>query len=507
MKSITLSLFITVANIYNILSSGIIEVDFYKKKSVNPFSKSLNFLISDMKVFQESFPLINSPMDEMILHLCLGTPPQCFDVLVDSGSYHLWIRDLNNTSSVGNKFDHKNSSTFVNLNIPMKIEYGTGHAEGEASSDVLTLGDKKLDKLNFILVHQDESNDGIDGILGLGNYYNNLEEKNALEFSLIDQLYNNNQINSKIFTQKYTENGKGKMFIGDLPDEIKNDMGHYGKCPTIKYTYYGELNPRWDCELKSFYFGDHTSYNKYQEHISPVLFDTGTNIVLVPGKFFLQLQLTYFKNLIESGQCDVTEDDSGFFAFLCSPNVRIRELPDINFSFGEWVITMKPADLFVRMPFGFLQFMMIGNPNLNMWIFGEPILKKYHIVFDKTNDVIGFYGAKDLYWLNDVLPNNDIDNIEKDMMISQLKAHIFELEQQVNDYDNLNKKFRNLQNESSLLNQEKLRLEYELKQITDSEQKQILDLRAELENIQLNFNNKLTINKELYTKMKIYRNH
>jgi len=84
------------------------------------------------------------------------------------------------------------------------------------------------------------------------------------------------------------------------------------------------------------------------------------------------------------------------------------------------------------------------------------------------------------------------------MLISQLKAHIFELEQHEKDYDNLNQKFRNLQNECSLLNQEKLRLEYEIKQRSESQYKQILDLRTDLENLQIDFNDKLVINKKLY---------
>jgi chromosome segregation ATPase len=84
------------------------------------------------------------------------------------------------------------------------------------------------------------------------------------------------------------------------------------------------------------------------------------------------------------------------------------------------------------------------------------------------------------------------------MLISQLKAHIFELEQHEKDYDNLNQKFRSIQNECSLLSEEKLRLEYELKQRTECLNKQILDLRTELENMQLNFNDKLVINKKLY---------
>jgi len=84
------------------------------------------------------------------------------------------------------------------------------------------------------------------------------------------------------------------------------------------------------------------------------------------------------------------------------------------------------------------------------------------------------------------------------MLISQLKAHIFELEQHEKDYDNLNHKYRGLQNEAALLNEEKLRLEYELKQRTENLSKQISDLRAENENLQLNLNEKMAMNKKLY---------
>lgn len=39
------------------------------------------------------------------------------------------------------------------------------------------------------------------------------------------------------------------------------------------------------------------------------------------------------------------------------------------------------------------------------------------------------------------------DSADKDVLISRLKAHIFELEQHERDYDALNHKFRNCQNE------------------------------------------------------------
>ena len=84
------------------------------------------------------------------------------------------------------------------------------------------------------------------------------------------------------------------------------------------------------------------------------------------------------------------------------------------------------------------------------------------------------------------------------MLISQLKAHIFELEQHDKDYDTLNHKYRQLQNDCSLLNEAKLRLEYELRQKDENYNKQICDLRNENENLQLGYNEKLSLNKKLF---------
>ena len=90
-----------------------------------------------------------------------------------------------------------------------------------------------------------------------------------------------------------------------------------------------------------------------------------------------------------------------------------------------------------------------------------------------------------------------VGNKEKDMLIAQLNAHIQELEQQEKDYDLLNQKFRQLQNEYSLLKDNKLRLEYELKQRDEAYNKRICDLRGENENLQLGFNEKISVGKKL----------
>ena len=58
-------------------------------------------------------------------------------------------------------------------------------------------------------------------------------------------------------------------------------------------------------------------------------------------------------------------------------------------------------------------------------------------------------------------------------MISQLKSQVFELEQNEKNFSSLHNKFRSLQSDYTLLSQEKLRLEYDLKQRTDSLNKQV----------------------------------
>lgn len=92
-----------------------------------------------------------------------------------------------------------------------------------------------------------------------------------------------------------------------------------------------------------------------------------------------------------------------------------------------------------------------------------------------------------------------VEESEKDLIISQLKSQIFELEQNEKNFNAINLKVRSLQNDANILSEEKLRLEYELKQRTDMSDKQILELRQTNENLQLELSEKIQVNKKLYS--------
>ena len=96
---------------------------------------------------------------------------------------------------------------------------------------------------------------------------------------------------------------------------------------------------------------------------------------------------------------------------------------------------------------------------------------------------------------NDFLYENQDD---LDMMITKLKSEIFEKQQNGKDYNALEGKFRQLKNEISLINKEKMRLQNELAQSINEGNEVISSMQTENENLKQELNNKNLENKKLY---------
>ena len=95
--------------------------------------------------------------------------------------------------------------------------------------------------------------------------------------------------------------------------------------------------------------------------------------------------------------------------------------------------------------------------------------------------------------------NINCESKEKDMLISQLKAHIFELELREKDYNILNERYNQLLHDVAQLNDCKLQLECE-KQLRDEKfNKSLQELQGENENLQLSMNEKLCSNKSIFS--------
>lgn len=78
----------------------------------------------------------------------LGSPPQPFKVIFDTGSSNLWVPSSQCHAAaclIHHQFKSRRSKTFKKNGTEFAIRYGTGSASGFISHDVLTIGSLQTD--------------------------------------------------------------------------------------------------------------------------------------------------------------------------------------------------------------------------------------------------------------------------------------------------------------------------------------------------------------------------
>ena len=111
--------------------------------------------------------------------ISIGTPPQTFVVLFDTGSSHLWVPNFRaQMKGCGTMpaYDHRASSTSEQIRTHVTLDAGSPPISGYLSVDTVTIGDLTLPGITFVSV-DDVSGlgfeycnryDGWRGVLGLG---------------------------------------------------------------------------------------------------------------------------------------------------------------------------------------------------------------------------------------------------------------------------------------------------------------------------------------------------
>lgn len=124
----------------------------------------------------------------------LGTPPQKFDVILDTGSHLLWVptKNCKNCPDDVRKFDSTASTTVTPLPLRDYIRYGRGEVKGYYVFDtVLFQGVSSRLKLLLVDSQTDTEHSQADGIMGLSNL-------KSID-NVLDIAYKNNEIISAKF--------------------------------------------------------------------------------------------------------------------------------------------------------------------------------------------------------------------------------------------------------------------------------------------------------------------
>lgn len=411
------------------------------------------------------------------MKISLGNPQQEFEVIIDSGSYLLWIPsdECSNCYYSNNKFNTKFSKTLKRTAKSYNLNYISGKVSGNVSQDVVSLANGlALSGFNFLLSNIVDAPVKVDGIIGFARRYQNYPD----DFSLMEQLYKNKIIERKIFAQKIldsdlldtnnpqntddsrfiltpsistvdesrkTINTNSKFYIGDLPEEVKINHANFTTCKSLNTP--SSVANFWSCGLTGLLFRKKFSnksienknnqdeifknrnfinadeeYNKNSSegsnHITPAIFDTGSNVILAPPHYSEAFKRVFFAKAIKKGKCISLQDYSGSYGFQCHNDVSFEnDFPQILFKFDNGKIyEISNKLLFTYDDTKYTFKIIFAHVPGNGWLLGQPFLKNFLMVFDYENDSIGFYTD------NTNEPNNAANNYVNE---SKLKGKFY----------------------------------------------------------------------------------
>ncbi|CAO3614346.1 unnamed protein product [Mucor hiemalis] len=310
----------------------------------------------------------------------IGTPPQAFSVVFDTGSSNLWVPSTHCSSIacfMHRRYDSGQSSTFVENGTEFAIQYGTGSLEGFISQDTLRVGGIKVEDQGFA---ESVKEPGFtfalakfDGIFGLG--YDTISVKHTVP--PFYHMVNKDLVDEKIFSFWLNDANKGEsaeggelVFGGVDPDHYKGDITW---APIRRKGY-------WEIDLEDIKFGGESV------DLDPVgaAIDTGSSLIVAPSTV---------AELINN-EIGAKKNWAGQYILDCA---LVPNLPEFCFVFAGKDFCLKGEDYVLQVQdqciSGFMG-MDIPEPAGPLWIIGDVFLRKYYSVYDLGKNRVGLAKSK-----------------------------------------------------------------------------------------------------------------
>ncbi|XP_072399512.1 lysosomal aspartic protease-like [Diabrotica undecimpunctata] len=326
-------------------------------------------------------PLINMNNEYYYGEIGIGTPPQKFNVIFDTGSADLWVPSSKCDIYEGDKnaclnhtqYDASKSSTYLENGRPYHIKYGEGELEGFLSEDNVEVGGLVVKNQIFAEATKEIELDGLsDGILGL-SYPESSSQKIPTVFeNMIKQGLLDKPVFSFYLSQ--ADNGdKGELLLGG--SDPKYYKGEFTYVPVSKKSY-------WQVTADGISVGNHELCQDGCETI----IDTGTTLIYGPAEDIKNINNVIGAKLLHEN-CDKQE-----ICYSIDCNTNFNDLPNVVFSFGGQQFAIPPTTYIQRESHNCVtSFRIRESLNLgNIWLVGDTFLRTVYTEFDFGKDRIGF---------------------------------------------------------------------------------------------------------------------
>ncbi|KAL5060852.1 hypothetical protein RYX36_032456 [Vicia faba] len=209
----------------------------------------------------------------------IGTPPQTFTVIFDTGSSNLWVPSSKCYFSLAcythNWYKAKKSKTYNQNGTSCKISYGTGSISGYFSQDHVKVGSSIVKNQDFIEATREGSLTFLagkfDGIFGLGFQEISVASALPVWYNMVEQ----NLISEKVFSFWLNGNPNakkgGELIFGGV--DPKHFKGKHTYVPVTEKGY-------WQIEIGDFFIGG--SSTGVCEGGCAAIVDSGTSLLAGP---------------------------------------------------------------------------------------------------------------------------------------------------------------------------------------------------------------------------------
>ncbi|XP_062263775.1 napsin-A [Platichthys flesus] len=315
----------------------------------------------------------------------IGTPPQRFSVLFDTGSSNLWVPSIHcNLYDVAcwlhHRYYSKKSSTFVKNGTEFSIQYGRGSLTGYISEDTVSLAGLSVPGQQFA---EATKQPGItfavarfDGVLGMGYPSISVDKvKPVFDSAMAAKLLPQN-IFSFYISRDATAAVGGELILGGTDPQYYTGDLHYVNVTRKAY---------WQIKMDGVEVGTQLTLCKTG---CQAIVDTGTSLIVGPRQEVRALHRAIGALPLIMGE----------YLIDCK---KIPSLPVVSFNIGGKMFNLTGEDYIMKESqkgssiclSGFMA-MDIPPPAGPLWILGDVFIGKYYTVFDRNVDRVGFAPAK-----------------------------------------------------------------------------------------------------------------
>lgn len=307
----------------------------------------------------------------------LGSSQAEYRMVLDTGSYYMWVYSENCTSTAcmkRNRFGVDNSTTIKPTDHTYSISYTSGDIDGDIVVDNMTLG-ATTSRTQFGTANQADpsfASFAIDGIMGLSAV-----DKSESNFpSLISVLKDQGQIDSRVFgvsLGRTADKTDGALVLGDYD--------HAAVDGDISWADVQSGTALWKVQIDGAYVGgNQVDFGATRNAIV----DTGTTLLVMPPEDAMK-----FHGYIPNSQTDGKN-----YALPCDSTVSV----EIEVAGAKWAISPKDYVGFKYSDNSGLcasnvQGLKTGNDG-KQWILGAVFLKNVYAVFDMDKKQVGFAKKK-----------------------------------------------------------------------------------------------------------------